>query len=124
MPALFAIPPIQSFLPLQSVQTAVEAYAIVTAYHSTAFGTSPSSFLRSEEGLHAFVPDAVQVLDLAHSEIGLVASVYRREGFTGEVAAFEAILHLVLEEKIALLLEEGTWRLSRPAAIAVPHPYA
>ena len=123
MSVLLAVPPIQPFPPLQSVQTTVEANAVVTAYHSAAFWAFPLGSLRFEEDLYAFVPDALQILDLAHSEIGLVPFVNRREGIAGEVPALVTILHLILEKEIALLLEEGTWRLPGSAAFAVPHPY-
>jgi len=93
----------------------------MTAHDSATFGAFPLCFFSLEKRLDAVVSDAVQILDLAHSELRPVPFVDGRQRFAGKGRALVAVLCLVVSESAAFLLQERTGLVPGPAPDAVHH---
>jgi hypothetical protein len=118
---LVILPSISLLLVLQQIQLATEADTVVAVYHSPALGAFPPFLLLLKKLPHAIFPDAFQILNHAHLEIGPIPFVELTKVFAGEISAFIAELYLTTQELMASLLKEGTLFISRPASGAVWH---
>ena len=96
----------------------------MAAHHSATFWAFPLRFLSLEERIDALVSDTVKILDLAHSELRPVPLVDGRKRFTRESRALVAVLHLVLPEQDAFLLQERTGLVPWSTPYAIHHPDA
>lgn len=96
----------------------------MTGDHAAALRASPFLLLRLQKGFDALVPYAVQVLDLAHSELRPVPLVDGGQRLTRKGGALIAVSDLVSAEQIAALLQERAGLVPGPAPDTVHHSNA
>jgi hypothetical protein len=87
----------------------------MTAYGTATFRALPFFFFPIQELLYSLFLYIVEVFNHAHPVKSTVAFIKMGEIFTGIVCTFMTILDLIIQNKLALFLNESAFFIPRPA---------